>query len=248
MPYGRHFGVRKRSSRARLPTRSSSKPNPESRSNTKIVNANEREISKTKLTFLGHVIDSDGIHADPEKATAIRELKTPTTVPKLRRFLVMLNQLGKFTLNLAELTQPFRELLLKSRAGTWGPAQSTTFKQVKDEISKPSTLALYDPAALTKFSADASSMDLELYCSSSWSHWKAVVFVSQAMTDTERQYAQIEKEALTTTWAFEKFTITGKHISIETVHKPVRSALAGSKATRHSTSSRTLIPPSPRPI
>ena len=43
------------------------------------------------------------------------------------------------------------------------------------------------------------------------------------MTDTERLYAQIEKEALATTWACEKFAdyIVGKHIVIETDHKPL---------------------------
>ena len=38
------------------------------------------------------------------------------------------------------------------------------------------------------------------------------------MSDTEHQYAQIEKEALTITWACEKFSpyILGKAITIET--------------------------------
>ena len=188
------------------------------------LNASKCEFSKTSLTFLGHVIDADGIHPDPEKTRAIRELKTPTVVPELRRFLGMVNQLGKFTPNLAELTQPLRELLTKSRAWMWGPAQSTAFKQVKDEISKPSTLALYDPAAPTKISADASSYGLgAVLLQQSEGHWKAVAFASRAMTDTERRYAQIEKEALATTWACEKFStfIIGKHIFIETDHKPL---------------------------
>ena len=43
------------------------------------------------------------------------------------------------------------------------------------------------------------------------------------MTSTEQRDAQIEKEALTTTWACEKSNdfILGKDILIETVHKPL---------------------------
>ena len=43
------------------------------------------------------------------------------------------------------------------------------------------------------------------------------------MSETQHQYAQMEKEALTTAWACEKFAdfIVGKHIEIETYHKPV---------------------------
>ena len=65
------------------------------------------EFSKTKLTFLGHVIDAGGIRADPEKTKAIVDMSPPTSLSELRRFLGMANQLGKFTPNLAELTQPF---------------------------------------------------------------------------------------------------------------------------------------------
>ena len=38
--------------------------------------------------------------------------------------------------------------------------QETAFKQVKEELSKPTTLAHYDPEAPTKISADASSFGL----------------------------------------------------------------------------------------
>ena len=41
------------------------------------------------------------------------------------------------------------------------------------------------------------------------------------MTDTERRFAQIEKEALAVTWACEKFAdfVLGCHFEIETDHK-----------------------------
>ena len=43
------------------------------------------------------------------------------------------------------------------------------------------------------------------------------------MTETERRYAQIEKEALATTWACEKFAgyLIGLKFMIETDHKPL---------------------------
>ena len=50
------------------------------------------------------------------------------------------------------------------------------------------------------------------------------------MTSTEQRYAQIEKEALATTWACEKFIdyILGKDILVKTDHKPL-VLLFGSK-------------------
>lgn len=72
----------------------------------------------------------------------------------------MVNQMGKFSPNMAELSQPLRELLSTKRSWSWGPCQDQVFEQVKAELMKPTVLALYDPEANTKLSADASSFGL----------------------------------------------------------------------------------------
>ena len=124
------------------------------------LNPDKCEFRKNKLKFLGHVIDNNGITADPDKTSAIREMRTPTNVLELRRFMGMVNQMGKFSAKLATLTQPLRELLSKKNTWLWGATQDHAFDQVKAEISKPTTLALYNPAADSKISADASSYGL----------------------------------------------------------------------------------------
>ena len=144
------------------------------------LNISKCAFNRRTLTFLGNVIDADGIRADPGKTEAIEEMHPPTTVSGVRRFLGMANQLGKFTSNLAELTQPLRELLGKSRAWTWGPAQSRDFKQVQEELMKPTVLALYDPAAPTKVSADTSSHGLgAVLLQSIDGSWRPVSYASR---------------------------------------------------------------------
>ena len=78
----------------------------------------------------------------------------------LRRFLGMINQLGKFSPDISELSQPLRELLSSRKTWLWGQAQDQAFQQLKDELSKPTTLTLYNPAADLKVSVDASSFGL----------------------------------------------------------------------------------------
>jgi len=188
------------------------------------LNAQKCVFGVTSVNFLDHVIDQSGIQADPDKTLAIREMKPPTTVSELRRFMGMVNQLGKFTPNLAQLTQPLRELLGKNTTWVWGPSQSEAFSLVKEELSKPTTLALYDPKVPTKVSADASSYGLGAVLTQEMeSKWRPVAYASRSMTDTEKRYAQIEKEALAITWACKKFSdyILGKSITIETDHKPL---------------------------
>ena len=75
------------------------------------LNSEKCEFRREKVKFLGHIIDSQGIRADPEKISAITKMKAPTNVTELRRFLGTANQLGKFTPSLSQLSQPLRELL-----------------------------------------------------------------------------------------------------------------------------------------
>ena len=53
------------------------------------------------IKFLGHIIDKEGLRADPDKTAAIVKMEPPKSVSELRRFLGMANQLGKFSPSLA---------------------------------------------------------------------------------------------------------------------------------------------------
>ena len=54
------------------------------------------QFSQASIKFLGHIVDSSGIKADPEKTHAIRNFPIPGNVTDLQRFNGMVNQLGKF--------------------------------------------------------------------------------------------------------------------------------------------------------
>ena len=164
-----------------------------------ILNREKCEFSKSKIVFLGQLIDAEGIHSDPEKTAAIAQMKPPSNVPELRRFLGMVN----------ELTQPLRDLLSKKNTWIWSKAQDQPFSRVKVELTKPTILDPYCPQAATKIAADASSYGLGAVLLQNFDvAWKPISYASRSMTDTERRYAQIEKEALATTWACEKLPIT----------------------------------------
>ena len=188
------------------------------------LNPSKCEFGKSQLKFLGHLIDQEGIRADTDKTSAITEMKPPTNVSELRRFMGMVNQLGKFSPNLADLTQPLRQLLSTKSIWLWGPAQDLTFANIKAELAKSTVLAPYNILAPTKVSAHASSYGLgAVMMQKSNSVWRPIAYASRSMTETERRYAHIEKEALAVTWGCEKFAtyILGKEFLIETDHKPL---------------------------
>ena len=80
------------------------------------LNFHKCQFLQESIKFLGYVIDKNGIHADPEKTAAISNMKPPQSVSYLRRFMDLVNQLGKFSSQIAEISQPVRELLRSNRA------------------------------------------------------------------------------------------------------------------------------------
>ena len=141
-----------------------------------------------------------------------------------------MNQLGKFTADIAKLSQPLRELIKNC---TWnrGPSQEKSFKTIRDVLNKLHVLALYGPTAPTKVSAYAPAyygIGAVLLQQNSEKQWRTVAYASRSLTKTETRYAQIEKEALATTWACERFSnyILGKSITVETDHKPLLPLLS----------------------
>ena len=55
------------------------------------INISKCDFAVSKLNFLGHMIDEQGITPIPEKVTAIQNSPQPTSLRQLRRFLGMVN-------------------------------------------------------------------------------------------------------------------------------------------------------------
>ena len=121
------------------------------------LNEDKCQFAKKSVKFLGHWIDENGIRSDPDKIKSIVDLESPKNVSEVRRFLGMINQLGKFSENLADKTKPIRELLEKRNAWFWGDAQQKAFDELKKDITSMPILAHFDPKRETVVSADASA-------------------------------------------------------------------------------------------
>ena len=161
------------------------------------LNREKCSFGQRRIKFLGHIIDQEGISADPDKIKAVTEMETPKSITELRRFLGVVNYLGKFSPNLATLSQPLRELLSKNRQWEWGTPQESAFLALKQELTAPTVLRLYDPNVETKISADASSYGLGgvlLQRNDAADSWKPVAYCSRTLTESERHYIRPDRK------------------------------------------------------
>ena len=183
------------------------------------------EFSKKKIIFLGHIVSENGIEADPKKTKSVDDFPTPTNITELQRFNGMVNQLAKFVPNLAQINEPLRQLLRKESQWVWDQPQETAFKEIKKLLTSTDVLTHYDPSAKCIIAADASHYGIGavLLHEDAAGRRRPIFYASRSLTDTEKRYAVIEKEALAATWACEKFTdyILGTSFLLETDHRPL---------------------------
>ncbi|KAK8776717.1 hypothetical protein V5799_029938 [Amblyomma americanum] len=69
-----------------------------------------------ELKFFGLIFSGDGVRPDPKKVTDFLQTKTPEAPQELKSLLGMVNYSRRFLRNLADLTQPLRELTNKNVA------------------------------------------------------------------------------------------------------------------------------------
>ena len=55
------------------------------------LNADKCLFSQTSIHFLGHIIDKNRVHPDPERITAVRKMEAPQDLTKLQRFMGIVN-------------------------------------------------------------------------------------------------------------------------------------------------------------
>jgi hypothetical protein len=189
------------------------------------INKSKCTFGVTEITFLGHVVNQEGIKPDPHRVQAITQFKSPSNKKELLQFLGMVNFVGRFIPNKSNILSPLHELLKENNLYIWGPAQEEAFKIIKIKLKSAPQLAHYDPDSKVIVSADSSSYGLGAALMQIDRSGKRtiVAYGSRTLSETEKNYAQIEKECLALYWAAEKFKeyITGIHIILESDHKPL---------------------------
>ena len=121
----------------------------------------------------------------------------------LRAFLGMVNYYRKFITNLSTLLQPLNMLLRPSKPWRWTAECDRAFRQAKEANSSTAVLAHYDPKLPLTLAGDASAYGIGAVISHILPDGseEPIAFASRSLSTSERNYAQLEKEALSLIYA-----------------------------------------------
>ena len=150
-------------------------------------------------------------------------MSDPTDAQSLRRFLGMVNYLAKFVPRLSEETEVLRKLTEKDAQWCWFPTHARVVARIKEMIISAPVLAYYDVTKPVVIQCDAYKSGLG---AALLQEGRPVAFSSRVMSQTEQNYAQIEKELLAIVFACENFDqyIFGRSdVVVEADHRPLET-------------------------
>ena len=118
------------------------------------LNESKCQFNQNKITFLGHLVTSDGISPDPTKIDAINKMPMPTNKKELQRFLGMVNYLGKFIPKLSDMTAPLRKLLENDVDWAFEKQHEISIELLQKLITTAPVLKYFDPEKASKVFSD----------------------------------------------------------------------------------------------
>lgn len=179
------------------------------------------EFRVPEARYVGHLITNSGIKVDLEKVRAMVDMPAPKNVSGVERILGVVQYVAKFNPNLSDVTaslRTLRTLLQQDVKWHWDAPQQESFVRLKQLVSSTPLLRIYDVHKHVQISGDASSKGVVLL-----QDGHPVAYSSMALKETQKRYAQIEREMLAIVYGCEKFHhyIYGRNVTVETNHKPL---------------------------
>ncbi|GJU08014.1 putative reverse transcriptase domain-containing protein [Tanacetum coccineum] len=95
-----------------------------------------------KVQFLGHVIDSQGIHVDPAKIESIKDWASPKSPTEIHQFLGLAGYYRRFIEGFSKISKPMTKLTQKKVKFEWGDKQEIAFQLLKQKLCSAPILAL----------------------------------------------------------------------------------------------------------
>ncbi|XP_064469808.1 uncharacterized protein K02A2.6-like [Ornithodoros turicata] len=196
---------------------------------------------RAEVEYLGHVVNAQGFRPSPKKVSAVLNMPAPTNVSELRSFLGMVQHYGKYLKSLADVVAPLNDLLKKAVPWEWSSGCVEAFEKVKMMLVSVDALTHFDPAKPIFLAADASSRGLGavIYHKVDGKDM-AMAHASKTLTAPEKNYSQIEREALAIIFGVRKFHqyLWGRRFVLYTDHKPLTTIFGPKKGIPATTASR----------
>jgi transposase InsO family protein len=197
-----------------------------------LVKRSKCEIGVSEVEYLGHRINKDGLQCTNEKVKSIHEAPKPRNVSELRTYLGMVTYYQKFIPNLADKFAPLYALLRNDCEWLWTVECDKAIEEVKKCLTSDTVLVHYDGKLPITLATDASPHGVGAVISHVVDgQERPIAFASKTFSASERNYPQIEREALGIIYGVKKFHkyLYGRKFTLITDNEPLTKIFAPGK-------------------
>ncbi|GJS75252.1 putative reverse transcriptase domain-containing protein [Tanacetum coccineum] len=174
--------------------------------------------------FLGHVIDSEGIHVDPAKIEAIKDWASPKTPTEIRQFLGLAGYYRRFIEGFSKIARPMTKLTQKSVKFEWGEKAEAAFQLLKQKLCSAPILALPEGSENFVVYCDASHKGLGAVL---MQREKVIAYASRQLKVHEKNYTTHDLELGAVVFALKMWRhyLYGTKCVVFTDHKSLQHIL-----------------------
>ncbi|KAL0556239.1 hypothetical protein IC582_004750 [Cucumis melo] len=118
------------------------------------------ELWLKKVTFLGHVVSSEGVSVDRTKIKAVTSWPRPSTVSEISIFLGLAGYYRRFVEDFSRIASPLTQLTRKGTPFVWSSACESSFQKLKQKLVSAPVLTVLDGSGSFVIYSDASKKGL----------------------------------------------------------------------------------------
>lgn len=183
------------------------------------------DILSKRIDCLGHIVDDQGLHADTDKMSRIRNWHAPRNYHEVQQFLGLVQYLAHFMPDVTAYTAPLSSMTRNGQSFSWRPLHDKCFETIKILACKAPILKPIDPNKREPIwlitDASVSGVGAVYGQGHEWQTCRPAGFMSKRFTSAQHSYFTYEQEALGALEALLKWEdkLIGRHFKLVTDHK-----------------------------
>ena len=169
--------------------------------------AKKCKFNKTKMEYLGLVVEEGKVSTDPIKVKGFADWPIPTCVKDVRSFLGFGNFYQKFIPGFSTLAMPLNALWKKDTTFYWTEETQQSFDTLKKKLTSSPVLMMPDQTRPFQIECDASkyASGAVLTQQDNNGNRHPVAFLSKTFSETEQNYEIYDRELLAIIRALEEW-------------------------------------------
>lgn len=155
---------------------------------------------RQQISYLGHIISSQGVSTDPSKIETIKNWPQPQNVKELRSFLGLAGYYKRFVAQFGLISKPLTNLLKKGTTYVWTSEVDSSFQVLKQALITAPVLAMPNFSLQFVIETDASAKGIGTVLQQ---QGHPIAYASKALGIKAQCLSTYEKECLAILMAVE---------------------------------------------